>query len=95
MTQQCVVAVFPLKTENVWCCTPYGCAGEPQLIPKSGAAAEDEGVVLSMCVAADGKAFVLFMDAASWKELGRAELPYSTPTGFTGSGWEAGRRVCP
>lgn len=65
-------------------------AGEPQFIPKPGAAAEDEGVVLSMCVAADGKAFVLFMDAASWKELGRAELPYNTPYRFHGV-WLGGR----
>lgn len=74
----------------MWCCTSYGCAGEPQFIPKPGAAVEDEGVVLSQCVAADGKAFVLFMDAASWKELGRAELPYSTPYRFHGV-WLRGR----
>ena len=58
--------------------------GEPQFIPKPGGVAEDDGVVLSPCVGADGKAFVLFLDAASWEELARAELPYSTPYRFHG-----------
>lgn len=65
-------------------------AGEPQFIPKPGAAAEDEGVVVSPCVGPDGKAFVLFMDATSWQELARAELPYSTPYRFHGV-WLNGR----
>lgn len=65
-------------------------AGEPQFVPKPGCDAEDDGVVLSQCVGADGKAFVLFMDAASWHELARAQLSYSTPYKFHGV-WLSGR----
>lgn len=46
--------------------------------------------MVSPCVGADGKAFVLFMDAASWQELARAQLPYSTPYRFHGV-WLGGR----
>jgi carotenoid cleavage dioxygenase-like enzyme len=74
-------------------------AGEPHFIPNPTAAAatntaasgtaaaaeqEDDGVVLSQCVDAQGRAFLLVLDAPSWKELGRAVLPYSTPYRFHG-----------
>jgi carlactone synthase/all-trans-10'-apo-beta-carotenal 13,14-cleaving dioxygenase len=65
-------------------------AGEPQFIPQPGGVKEDDGVVLSPCVGPDGKAFVLLMDASSWEELARAELPYSTPYRFHGV-WLVGR----
>lgn len=58
--------------------------GEPQFIPRPGSVSEDDGVVLSACIHADGRAFVLVLDAASWKEVARAELPYSTPYRFHG-----------
>jgi carlactone synthase/all-trans-10'-apo-beta-carotenal 13,14-cleaving dioxygenase len=64
--------------------------GEPQFIPSPGSVKEDDGIVLSPCVGPDGRAFVLFMDAASWQELSRAELPYSTPYRFHGV-WLGGR----
>jgi hypothetical protein len=32
----------------------------------------------------DGKTFVAVLDAQSWTELGRAEMPFSTPYRFHG-----------
>lgn len=45
---------------------------------------EDDGVVLAPGASADGKAFVVVLDAKSWTELGRAEMPFSTPSRFHG-----------
>uniref|UniRef100_A0A383VZG2 Carotenoid oxygenase n=1 Tax=Tetradesmus obliquus TaxID=3088 RepID=A0A383VZG2_TETOB len=74
--------------------SPGGVTGEPHFIPHpsaaaaaaaaaaadgTAAAAEDAGVVVSQCVDSQGRAFLLVLDAASWSELGRAVLPYSTP----------------
>ncbi|KAF6252627.1 retinal pigment epithelial membrane protein-domain-containing protein [Scenedesmus sp. NREL 46B-D3] len=72
--------------------SPGGVTGEPHFVPQPHAAAaggaataaEDAGVVLSQCVDAQGRAFLLVLDAASWRELGRAVLPYSTPYRFHG-----------
>lgn len=49
-----------------------------------GAKAEDDGVVLVPGAAPDGGAFVAVLDAASMRELGRAELPFATPYRFHG-----------
>jgi carotenoid cleavage dioxygenase-like enzyme len=59
-------------------------AGEPLFVPAPGAAAEDDGVILAPGAAPDGAAFVAVLDAATMAELGRAEMPFSTPYRFHG-----------
>jgi beta,beta-carotene 9',10'-dioxygenase len=59
--------------------------GEPLFVPAPGAAGEDEGVVL--CVVLDGRkgnSFLLVLDARSFSELARAEVPHHVPFGFHG-----------
>lgn len=67
-----------------------GCwPGEPVPVaaPATGSAApaEDGGVVLSLVLdAAAGRSFLLVLDAASFTEVARAELPHAVPLGFHG-----------
>ena len=58
--------------------------GEPVFVPAPGAAAEDEGVLLSVIVQADGAAAVVFLDGQSHTEIARARLPYQLSNGFHG-----------
>src|SRR3954470_12285876 len=64
---------------------PDAWAGEPVFVPRPGASAEDDGVVLSVVLdAADRTSFLLVLDAASFEELGRARAPHPIPFGFHG-----------
>ena len=45
---------------------------------------EDDGVVLSIVAGADGKSFLLVLDAKSFEEVARARLPHGIPYGFHG-----------
>lgn len=58
---------------------------EPLMVPAPDAKSEDDGVVLSIVMGADGKSFLLCLDAGSFQELGRAHLPYGIPYGFHAS----------
>lgn len=58
---------------------------EPLMVPAPDAKSEDDGVVLSVVMGADGKSFLLCLDAGSFQELGRAHLPYGIPYGFHAS----------
>ena len=58
---------------------------EPLMIPHPNSKKEDDGVVLSIVMGADGKSFLLCLDAGSFEELGRAQLPYGIPYGFHAS----------
>ena len=58
---------------------------EPLMVPAPNAKSEDDGVVLSIVMGADGKSFLLVLDAESFQELGRARLPYGIPYGFHAS----------
>lgn len=62
-------------------------AGEPVFVPRPGSSsnAEDDGVVLAPGVDAEGKGFMLVMNAATWTELARVELPYGVPNRFHGT----------
>lgn len=58
---------------------------EPLMVPAPNAKSEDDGVVLCIVMGADGKSFLLCLDAGSFEELGRAHLPYGIPYGFHAS----------
>lgn len=47
---------------------------------------EDEGVILSVVLdSGKGKSFLLVLDAASFTEVARVELPHHIPFGFHGT----------
>jgi len=59
--------------------------GEPVFVGAPAATAEDEGVVLSVVLnASKGNSFLLVLDASSFTELARAEVPHHIPFGFHG-----------
>lgn len=63
-----------------------GCfPGEPVFVREPGSEREDAGVCLSVVLDAErGRSFLLAVDAGSWEELGRAEVPQHIPFGFHG-----------
>ncbi|MCU0492435.1 MAG: carotenoid oxygenase family protein [Chloroflexaceae bacterium] len=69
---------------QVW--SEAGCfPGEPVFVPTPGGQREDDGVLLSVVLDAErGTSFLLVLDAASFTELGRAEVPHHIPFGFHG-----------
>jgi len=59
--------------------------GEPVFVPAPGAGAEDDGVLLSVVLDADaGRSGLLVLDAATFEEVARAEVPHVIPFGFHG-----------
>ncbi len=63
-----------------------GCyPGEPVFVAAPGATGEDEGVILSVVLDGPrGRSFLLVLDAASFAEVARAEVPHTIPFGFHG-----------
>jgi beta,beta-carotene 9',10'-dioxygenase len=60
--------------------------GEPVFVPAPSAANEDDGAILSVVLDARKDAsFLLILDAATFQELARAELPHHVPFGFHGN----------
>uniref|UniRef100_A0A8B9S2E3 Carotenoid-cleaving dioxygenase, mitochondrial n=1 Tax=Apteryx owenii TaxID=8824 RepID=A0A8B9S2E3_APTOW len=59
---------------------------EPVFVPVPNAMAEDSGVILSVVVSPteNRSAFLLVLDAETFRELGRAEVPVQMPYGFHG-----------
>ncbi|NCN10290.1 MAG: carotenoid oxygenase family protein [Leptospira sp.] len=58
---------------------------EPIFVANPNSILEEDGILLSLVL--DGKnesSYVLILDAKSFKEIGRAELPYLIPFGFHG-----------
>ncbi len=50
-----------------------------------GATGEDEGVILSVVLdGTQGHSFLLVLDATSFTEMARAEVPHTIPFGFHG-----------
>ena len=69
---------------------PNAWAGEPVFVPRVGASAEDDGVVLSVVLDADaGSSFLLMLDAETFEEIARAEAPQRVPFGFHGQFFSA------
>jgi carotenoid cleavage dioxygenase-like enzyme len=59
--------------------------GEPVFVASPDAIGEDDGVVLSVLLDADqGRSTLLVLDATSFTELARAEVPHAIPFGFHG-----------
>jgi len=63
-----------------------GCyPGEPVFVAAPGATGEDEGVILSVVLdGTQGHSFLLVLDATSFTEMARAEVPHTIPFGFHG-----------
>ncbi len=72
------------RTTKIWA-GPSCYPGEPIFVANPEAKSEDDGVILS--VALDGlreKSFLLVLDASSFEEIGRANLPHHVPFDFHG-----------
>jgi carotenoid cleavage dioxygenase-like enzyme len=67
-----------------------GCyPGEPVFVPAPDAAAEDEGLILSVVLDAGwGRSFLLALDGQTFTEAARAEAPHGIPFGFHGQFFE-------
>ncbi|GHO97970.1 15,15' beta carotene dioxygenase [Reticulibacter mediterranei] len=72
------------KTAQTW--QEDGCyPGEPIFVAAPQAHAEDEGVLLSVVLnSAKGNSFLLVLDATTFRELARAEVPHHIPFSFHG-----------
>ena len=68
-----------------------GCyPGEPVFVATPQAAEEDDGVILSIVLDAKKAAsFLLILNASSFRELARAEVPHHIPFGFHGNYFSA------
>jgi carlactone synthase/all-trans-10'-apo-beta-carotenal 13,14-cleaving dioxygenase len=53
-------------------------------IARPGSSAEDDGVVLAPGVDAEGHGIMVVMDAATWTETARVQLPFGVPNRFHG-----------
>jgi carotenoid cleavage dioxygenase-like enzyme len=59
--------------------------GEPVFVPRPKSTEEDDGVVLSVLLdAKKGNSFLLILNARSFEELGRVEVPHHIPIGLHG-----------
>jgi carotenoid cleavage dioxygenase-like enzyme len=76
-------------THMVWD-EPGAWAGEPVFVPRPGATAEDDGVILSVVLdTAAASSFLLVLDAATFEEVARARAPHHIPFGFHGQFFSA------
>jgi carotenoid cleavage dioxygenase-like enzyme len=75
------------RTTHTW--YSAGCyPSEPVFVPAPNAAAEDDGVVLSVVLdSATNTSFLLVLDAATLREIARAQVPQHVPFGFHGQFW--------
>lgn len=64
--------------------------GEAVFIPEPKAIAEDDGIVLSAVLDSKaGNSFLLILDAGSFEEIARAEVPHHIPFGLHDQYFEA------
>lgn len=63
-----------------------GCyPGEPVFVAKADGNTEDEGVILSVALdTRQAASFLLILDASTFQEVARAEVPHHIPFGFHG-----------
>jgi beta,beta-carotene 9',10'-dioxygenase len=63
--------------------------GEPVFVKRPDAKKEDEGVILSVVLNTNKRnSFLLILDAGSFEEIARAEVPHPIPFGFHGQFFE-------
>ena len=76
------------KSSKIWSgkdCYP----GEPVFVGAPDATKEDEGLILSAVLdATNAKSFLLILDATTFEEVARAEVPHHIPFGFHGNYFE-------
>ncbi|XP_004646420.2 beta,beta-carotene 9',10'-oxygenase isoform X2 [Octodon degus] len=74
------------KTLKVWRKDGFY-PSEPVFVPVPGKQEEDAGVILSVVITANQNEsnFLLILDASTFEELGRAEVPVQMPYGFHGT----------
>lgn len=86
---QLVKADVHERTAATW--SEAGCyPGEPVFVATPEARGEDEGVILSVVLDAyRGASFLLVLDAGSFIELARAEVPHHLPFGLHGQYFES------
>lgn len=74
------------KTFKVWYQKGFY-PSEPAFVPSPDAVEEDDGVILSVVLAPsqDKATFLLVLDAKTFEELGRANVPVNMPYGFHGT----------
>jgi carotenoid cleavage dioxygenase-like enzyme len=60
--------------------------GEPVFVPNADQKREDDGVILSVVLdSSQGNSFLLILDATSFSEIGRAEIPHPVLFGYHGA----------
>uniref|UniRef100_A0A672Z2H7 Carotenoid-cleaving dioxygenase, mitochondrial n=1 Tax=Sphaeramia orbicularis TaxID=375764 RepID=A0A672Z2H7_9TELE len=74
------------KTLKVWYQKGFY-PSEPVFVPSPDATEEDDGVILSVILtpSQDKATFLLILDAKTFEELGRANVPVNMPYGFHGT----------
>jgi torulene dioxygenase len=73
------------QTCTAWS-TPGHTPGEPIFVADPAREGEDDGVVLSVVLdGASERSYLLVLDAKSWVEVGRAEVPGAVGFGFHGA----------
>ncbi len=76
------------KVSKIWSeknCYP----GEPVFVTTPNAVNEDDGVILSVVLdASNNKSFLLVLNAITFEEMARAEVPHHIPFGFHGQYFE-------
>lgn len=71
------------RTGKVWRRRDF-VPGEPTFVPRPGADAEDDGVLLACTHGPDGNASFVVLDAATMEEVARADAPFTMGYGFHG-----------
>lgn len=80
------IVKLDIETRRTWNWYQPGCyPGEPVFVGRPGRSREDDGVLLSVVLdSSRGTSFLLVLDAASFAELGRAEVPHPVLFGYHG-----------
>lgn len=80
-----LVRLDALTGETLTWSAPGSYPGEPVFVAEPGSDAENAGVVLSVVLdSSRGRSVLLVLDAATFTELARAEVPHVVPFGFHG-----------
>lgn len=81
------------RSEKTWY-QPNCYPGEPVFVGKPGRTQEDDGVILSVVLdAQQGNSFLLVLDAHSFEELARAEVPHPVLFGYHGEFFNPTRKA--